>query len=986
MSHGAGLPARAWEDVLVAAATSLVGRAAELDAVDSALAWLGARTGGFLLVGGEPGIGKSRLLEELAERAARRNYFVLSGRAAEFEREMPFAAWVDAMDSHVGSLDATRLSRMGVERTEELAGIFPSLGDLDGAGLPDDRFRAHRAVRELLDGLASTRPLVVVLDDLHWADQASLELLAALARRPPERAVLVAGGHRPADTLDPLRAALDRADHALALELGPLPETDARRLIPSATPAPRRAGLLAEAGGNPFYLQQLARVPGSAARNGPAELIEGGFTVPAGVAASIAEELAALPTETRTLLWGAAVAGEPFDLWLAAAAANLPIEVALEAVDGASAVELVRPIAAPGQFLFRHPLVRRAIYAGAGDGFRLAAHRRAAAALAERRANASTRAHHVARSAQPGDEAAVALLVNAAGQRAARAPAAAASWYADALRLLQDGPPDRRADLLMRRARALLAAGHLEQSHEAMEAALELVPLGEDLEPVALLAEIERWLGRPEAATGRLVRAMAGLAERDPRSAALLGVQLMLMDYWNGLLESALQRGQEALEAAQQAGDDAVIAAVEATLGQFLVHVDVTGGRALLDAAAGRIARLPDERLEGALEVLYSLGWGTVHLDRYDEALAHFRRGLAIAGRIGAVRHVATFRIEPIEPLMRAGRIADALATAEEAVEAARLHPSPRFAWWALWLRGAALLRAGDLERARADLDEAAGYASRLSAPQMLDVWMGYLEAHILSMGGGHEAAVARLLDAGGGEDLPRIPPSDRQGAWEILVGAALDRGDEAAADAWSAEAERWAQQSGLDGIAGFAARCRARTELARGDTDLAVAAAADSVAAFHRLGTALDGARSQVLQGECLMAAGRKDEAVRVLVEAEETLHELGTERFRAEAARVLRRLGRRTPPRTAAIARTMAPAATAPTAAPALDALSPREHEIAALVHRQLSNREIAQELFLSEKTVQTHLRNIFHKLGVSSRVAVAVAVEQAAEEIRH
>jgi predicted ATPase len=333
--------------VLVAAATPLVGRAAELRALDSALAWLDSRAGGFLLVGGEPGIGKSRLLEELSTRAAGHDHLVLSGRAAEFEREMPFAIWADAMDGYVGSLDAARLRRMGVGRTEELGGIFPSLGDLDGVGLPDDRFRAHRAVRELLDGLASTRPLVVVLDDLQWADEASIELLAALVRRPPERAVLIAGGHRPVESLEPLRAALERAERALALQLGPLVESEARRVLPGGMSAPQRAAVLAEAGGNPFYLQQLARVPGSAERGGPAQLLEGGFTVPAGVATSIAEELATLGPETRTLLWGAAVAGEPFDLWLAAAAAGVPIDSALEAVDGAAAVELVRPTPAP---------------------------------------------------------------------------------------------------------------------------------------------------------------------------------------------------------------------------------------------------------------------------------------------------------------------------------------------------------------------------------------------------------------------------------------------------------------------------------------------------------------------------------------------------------------------------------------------------------------------------------------------------------------
>ena len=278
--------------------TALLGRANELRALDAALDWVGSRNGGFMLIRGEPGIGKSRVLGELAERATQREHLVLTGRAAEFEREMPFAAWIDALDAYLGTLDGTRLQRMGVERIEDLAGIFPALGERDSVAetVADDRFRAHRAVRELLDGLARTRGLVLVLDDLHWADEASLELLEALARRPPERAVLIAGGHRPTAELDPLRAALDRTPRAVQLDLGPLSREDADRLVPADLPAPERAELIAEAGGNPFYLEQLGRVPGSSAGHGAGEVIEGGFRVPAGVAASIASRAASKPT------------------------------------------------------------------------------------------------------------------------------------------------------------------------------------------------------------------------------------------------------------------------------------------------------------------------------------------------------------------------------------------------------------------------------------------------------------------------------------------------------------------------------------------------------------------------------------------------------------------------------------------------------------------------------------------------------------------
>ena len=962
--------------------TPLLGRATELHAIDVALDRLGSREGGFMLVGGEPGIGKSRVLEELAGRATERGHVVLTGRAAEFERELPFAAWVDAIDAYLGSLDRSRLPRMGVERIEELAGIFPALGDLDGLAVADDRFRAHRAVRELLDGIGAARGLVLVLDDLHWADEASLELLEALVQRPPERAVLIAGGYRPGAELDALRASLDRAPRTLAFELGPLERGDADRLVPADVPAAQRAELLAEAGGNPFYLEQLARVPGVAGRPGPGELLEGGFHLPAGVGASIAEELSALPDEARSVLRGAAAAGEPFDLWLAAAAAGIELDAAFDAIDHALAVELVRPSAAPGQFRFRHPLVRRAIYAAAGERVRMTAHRLAAQALAERGAEPSARAHHVARSAAPGDLAAIELLVEAADQRMARAPASAAVSYADALRLLGDGDRRRRSVLLSQRSRALLAAGHLEASHEAMAEALRLAPPGESVELIALLADIELWLGQPQAAVDRLRGALDRLAEAEPADAALLGLRLMLIDRQSAHIESALAHGQEALAAAERAGDEPVLAAVEATFAELASHVDTATATQLHRAAASRVDGLTAERAGDALDALYALGWGAVHLERYEEAVAYFRRGLEVARRSGAEGYVMTLRTEPIEPLIRCGRVEEAIATADEAVDAARLRPSPRFLWWALWLRSAALTRVGELDRAERDFDEAAAIAAGLPLRELVDLWMGYLRAHQLSLRGRHAEARAALVEAGGGGDLPVIPPMDRQQAWEIMVAAALDAGDLPAARSWVAEAERCAGDSGLAGIAGFAARVRARTELAGGDLEAAAKAAADSATAFERLGSVLEAARSRVLQGECLIAAARGPEAVPILLEAELTLHELGAERLRAEAARALRRLGRRTPPRRGERVAEPRFAVAPPAAAVSLGALSPREREIALLVHREHTNRQIAEELFLSEKTVQTHLRNIFAKLGVSSRVAVALAVAQAGD----
>jgi DNA-binding CsgD family transcriptional regulator len=948
----------------------LRGRAAELAALDDALDAIGEGRSRFVFFGGEPGIGKSRLLEELSQRADARGYQVLAGRAAEFERDVPFAVWVDALDGYLGSLDAGRLRKMGVSDQEELAAIFPSLGEPARAAMEDDRHRAHRAVHELLEGLAAARPLVIELDDLHWADAASLELIATLARRPPERGVLVAGAHRPTDSLEALLATLERAGAGAVVPVDPLPDEEARALVADAVPAAQREALLHEAGGNPFYLLQLTRTPGTVGYAGPGQVMEGGFRVPAAVTASLAEELSGLSDSTRALLRGAAVVGEPFELTLAAAAAGLDADVALARIDEALVAGLVRATAVPGQFLFRHPIVRRAIYNGAGEGFRLAGHQRVADALAER-GELTTRAHHLARSAHPGDEEALAVLLAAAGRHASRAPASAAVWYAAAERVARDGSPDQRADLLRRHAGALMAAGRLEESHASMEEAQRLAPNRGSVEDVLLLAEIEQWLGRPEAAIERLLALRASLRGSDPRALALTLLRLLFVVRWHGDPGAALEYGQEALEAATTSGDEIVLAAVQAQLGEMAAHVDTDIARGLLDEAAARLEDVPADRQAETIEAFYSLGWCAVHLERYEDALAYFGRCLEIARRTEGHRYAITGRAEPAEPLVRLGRVREARATASDGVEAARLHPSPRFLWWALFLNSAVELRAGDADAAASAFEECEQVAGRLERQPVVEVWTGYQRAHLLAVREEHAEAVAALEAAGGGRELPLIPINDRQVAWEIRVAAAIAAGDLEAAEAEVAEAQAWAKRSRLQGIAGFAVRCRARAALARGDPESAAAAAAASAAAFDRVGTPLDAARSRVLEGQCLAEAGRRAEAVEVLAGAEEVLHQLGAERFRAEAAKALRRLGRRTPARAGG---------GDPSGSPALEALSAREREIAELVHRQLTNREIAAELFLSEKTVQTHLRNIFGKLGVTSRVAVAVVVEQA------
>jgi predicted ATPase len=174
----------------------VVGRTGELPAIERALR--SARRGAsWLVVAGEAGIGKSRLLAAAADLADGAGWRVLPGRATELEREQPFGVVVDALDDFVGSLSSARLRGFSNEQRANLTAVFPSLEGEGGGGggfaaLRSERYRAHRAVRALLELLASDRPLPLALDDLHWADEASVELIDHLLRHPPRGRVLLA--------------------------------------------------------------------------------------------------------------------------------------------------------------------------------------------------------------------------------------------------------------------------------------------------------------------------------------------------------------------------------------------------------------------------------------------------------------------------------------------------------------------------------------------------------------------------------------------------------------------------------------------------------------------------------------------------------------------------------------------------------------------------------------------------------------------------
>lgn len=183
-------------------AGELVGRGREVEEVEAALDRLGAGEPWLIQVFGEPGIGKSRLLSELAVRAEGRGYLVLDGRAAESERDVPFGVVVDALNDYLGSLEPALVRSLDDATARELASIFPALGSLGSElgirGLGADRYRAQYAIRTVLERLASRQAVVLLLDDLHWADGASIEVIAHISRRRGPLLVALAFRHAPA--------------------------------------------------------------------------------------------------------------------------------------------------------------------------------------------------------------------------------------------------------------------------------------------------------------------------------------------------------------------------------------------------------------------------------------------------------------------------------------------------------------------------------------------------------------------------------------------------------------------------------------------------------------------------------------------------------------------------------------------------------------------------------------------------------------------
>jgi ATP/maltotriose-dependent transcriptional regulator MalT len=960
---------------------SIVGRADDLNSLEQLLDELDRGRPAAVELVGEPGIGKTRMLCELASRAELRGHLVLSGSASELERDLPFSVFVHALDDYVAGLDPNSFSALDDDVQAELAHVLPSLSSLAGGravALQHERYRSHRAVCALLEHLAEARPLVLLLDDFHWADSASVELLGALLRRPPAAAVLAAVALRPRQTPGRLAAALERAHREAVLtrvELLPLTADEARELLGEKVDAAGAAVVYQECEGNPFYLEQLARslerVGGST--RAP-EIALTGLGVPPAVAASLSEELALLSDGGRLVLEGAAVAGDPFEPELAAAAADTSEAAATGAVDELLRLDLIRTTEVPRRFRFRHPLVRRAVYEASAGGWRLGAHERCAEALAARGVTAAARAHHVERSAHHGDVAAVAVL-REAGESAARlAPESAARWFGAALRLLpQTAPPQDRVELLLARAGALAAAGHFADSHEALLEAVAIVPAQSSAVRTTLAtacAGVERFMGRYEQAHARLVTALRDLPE--PASAESVGllIELTVNEFYRSRYESMHEWAARAIGAAKVVGDAGLMAAA---LAMPALAAAMTGptetARSRRDEAAALVDRLSDSALSPRPDAAAWLAAAELYLDLYAEADAHASRALRLARATGrGDRFFGLYLILPRVWYVR-GKLAGAAEVLDGAIEAGHLlGASPALAG-NLFNRSVVALAVGDLDLALATAEEGVELTRDLD-DGFVTAWAAVRLAGALLETGQPLRAVELLLGRAGGEELTLIPGGWRAYCLELLTRCwlALDR---------RSEAERAADRAGvmaakvqLPLAAAWADRAAAAIALESGDTARATQRALASADAAQGIGAPIESALSRTLAGRVLARAGQSDRAVAELQRAVAAFDACGALRYRESAERELGKLGHRPHRRTRA----------GRTDGAAIDSLTERELQVAQLVVDRKTNPEIAADLFLSKKTVETHLHNIFRKINVASRVELARAVERA------
>lgn len=907
------------------AAAPMRGRAHELATLRAVAA---AGSGRALVVHGEPGIGKTTLLDAaIAQRpeAVR----VLRLTAVEVEVELPYAA----LHQLCVPL-ADRISALAEPQRQTLEAAFGLR-----ATAPPSPFRVGHSTLELLSDASAHRPLLAVIDDAQWLDRASATALALCARRLG------------ADGLSMLFATRELGD-ALAglptLAVSGLDDADARALLARAFPGRLDAGLreqvIAESRGNPLALHELPHglVPGS--RREAAVGGEHRAELARRIEDRLLARLQPLPVAARRLILVAAAdpTGDPALLVRAGAVLGIDAS-AVEDVQRAGALTIAARVA------FRHPLLRSGVYRAAPEEERRLAH----AALAEAVGSAHDHdrwAWHRAQGTATPDETVAAALEHAALRARTRGGPAAGGAYLERAADLTPSPVDR-ARRLMQAAHAHLDAGAPVTAQRVLEALPRkwLSPrddaLADRLDAMVNFSTARR----PDAALDLLAaaRRLVGL-DREAAVVTLAQAQYLALHAAGARRDGApgpglyAQVGRAALDVLDELGDDGLHArlirgealravgdrprarAVMARTGDALVHVREDE----LDLRwTGLACSAAIERRDA--ELLRTLADRQLRVTRDRDDLLFLPYALAFAGLARVLD----------------GRLDAAAALADEAdlVREALGHRAPPYAqiYTAAWrgdhevvLRCAARLREDALAR-----DDGSG----LSSANLCEM--------VVANGQGEYARAAAL----GAQELPfaRAVTIESEALGE-LVEAAVRSGDQGLAEKAVEEITWLLGPLPTDWAQGTLARARALVATTTDAEPLYL----DAMARFRRARMPLYAARTSLLYGEWLRRARRRVDARAVLRTARAELLEHGAEGFAARCARELEATGERARRRSAA----------------ARDALTVQERNVARLAGEGLSNRDIATRLFISVRTVEHHLGNVFNKLGIRSRRELA------------
>lgn len=930
--------------------TPLVSRATELELLDAVLDRTLGEDGGCSVVdlAGTAGIGKSRLMAEFCRRAQARGMTVLRGRATEYEQHIPYQPFSDALADH------------DMELTDR--------GARDGRA---DRFGLQRSIAKLLVRIARSGPgpgLVVALDDLHWADAASLELLDHVVRHPPNAPVVIVVARRNRQTTATLDAALTRGidmGTVLRLNLGPLAERACVEVLaPGLAPGMERgraAELYAASDGNPLYFLALLQA-GQAGRNAGQDAL----LLSAGLGSVLLDELTPLSAAQRRTAEAVAVLGDRGSASLLAVVSSRD-EVEVDVDLGALAErDLLRP-GPGGRWALRHPVLRAVVHESTHPLERTRMHRLAATALAAAGAPASERAHHVEQSLTGWDPQAVAVLSEAAERSASTAPASSAHWLGVALTHLPDQSQHvtLRRDLMLRRARALGVCGGLRESRDLLHEVIAMSPPDEAgaersvrASAVTLCAVMERHLGRYAEAVALLRRELSRTPGPSAADTVELGLELGSSAPHATAYPQLRADVAATLDLARLLGDEVAQAGALsiAALGETY-EGNMGAAREATDRATALVDALTDHDLAGLCEPLARLGWAEAFLERYADAERHADRGLAIARRGGQLYVLPHLLLCKSYVHLQTLRLDSAVELADEAETIARGIGSDELLAFVLTNKAYAQLFAlppGDQSALLVAEEAVAAAGTRTN-------WWASIAWCVLAQAAMHAGDPQRSRAAvlrGGGDDLNGLHPSMRPIILEILVNSAILTGDTDAAATWAERARKEAEQLDLPSQQASALRSTAHCLSAGGDMAAAAELFEEAVDRTARGGAVLWEAFS-LLFGAPLAAAGNPDRGRAMWTRARQLAVTGGAHQLTG-LADAIHPLVHAAPP------------AQPPVPVPGLSA---REREIAALIAAGLTTPAIAARLFLSPRTVESHLSRIYRKTGVTSRAALAV-----------